>query len=296
MENEAPNTAVNPLQKYFRQPKIYLKLPSSGNFYPEGTLIKTENNEYPVYAMTARDEIMIKTPDALLNGEATVSVIQSCIPNIKNAWQIPTIDMDAILIAIRIATYGEMLDLDVIIPNTEIAKTYQADLRETLDRIIDGVYDSELVINDDLTIILAPLSYAVYSKSALSTLEQQRIFSAVNTRESVSDPERLNMFNQSFKKLTEITFAMISDTVVKIKLSDGTEVTNKDHIAEFLNNADKEIFKKISQHLEKQKQHFEVPPFKVAATEEEIANGAPETFNVPIVLDTSTFFVQGSSV
>ena len=31
------------------------------------------------------DEITFKTPDALLNGQATVDVIQSCIPNIKDA-------------------------------------------------------------------------------------------------------------------------------------------------------------------------------------------------------------------
>ena len=33
--------------------------------------------------MTAKDEMMFKTPDALLNGQATVDVIQSCIPAIN---------------------------------------------------------------------------------------------------------------------------------------------------------------------------------------------------------------------
>ena len=42
----------NPLQKYFRQPKIYLSLPSKGHWYPEGAIEMTENGELPVYAMT----------------------------------------------------------------------------------------------------------------------------------------------------------------------------------------------------------------------------------------------------
>ena len=42
---------------------------------------------------------MMKTPDALVNGETTVEVIQSCMPNIKDAWKIPVIDLDVILIA-----------------------------------------------------------------------------------------------------------------------------------------------------------------------------------------------------
>ena len=65
---------TNPLSKYFRQPKIYLRLPSKGKFYSPGSLVMTESGELPVYAMTAKDELLIKTPDALLNGEATVEV------------------------------------------------------------------------------------------------------------------------------------------------------------------------------------------------------------------------------
>ena len=94
----------NPLQKYFRQPKIYLSLPSKGHWYPEGAIEMTENGELPVYAMTAKDELAFKTPDALLNGQSVVDVVKSCLPNIKDPWLMPSIDVDAILIAIRIAT------------------------------------------------------------------------------------------------------------------------------------------------------------------------------------------------
>jgi len=66
----------NPLKKYFRQPKIYISLPSQGKFYPDGSIEMTENGELPVYSMTAKDEMIIKTPDALLNGSSTVEVIQ----------------------------------------------------------------------------------------------------------------------------------------------------------------------------------------------------------------------------
>ena len=66
---------TNPLTKYFRQPKIYLRLPSKGRYYPAGSLDMPDSGELPVYAMTAKDELMFKTPDALLNGESVVEVI-----------------------------------------------------------------------------------------------------------------------------------------------------------------------------------------------------------------------------
>ena len=53
-----------------------------------------ENRELPVYPMTAIDEITYRTPDALFNGQAVVNVIHSCVPNIKNAWEIPGTDLD----------------------------------------------------------------------------------------------------------------------------------------------------------------------------------------------------------
>jgi hypothetical protein len=60
----------NPLQQYFRQPAIYVQLPSQGKFYPAGTLNPSTTGEYPVYPMTAIDEITYRTPDALFNGQA----------------------------------------------------------------------------------------------------------------------------------------------------------------------------------------------------------------------------------
>ena len=95
------NSTVNPLSMFMRQPKIYIKLPSGGLFWPNGSLELSETGEYPVYSMTAKDELMLKVPDALMNGQAIVDVIQHCVPNVKNAWKIPTIDLDIILIAIR---------------------------------------------------------------------------------------------------------------------------------------------------------------------------------------------------
>ena len=137
-------TGPNPLHKYFRQPKIYINLPSNGNWYPEGAIEKTENNEYPVFAMTAKDELAFKTPDALLNGQSVVTVVQSCVPNIKDAWNMPTIDVDALLIAIRIATYGEKLEIKTKVPVAGTDRAFDLDLRMLLDKYQNVQYDSTM--------------------------------------------------------------------------------------------------------------------------------------------------------
>lgn len=280
--------AQNPLKKFFRQPKLYIRLPSSGNFYPPGSLEKTETGEYPIYAMTAKDEIAMKTPDALLNGQSTVDVLQSCVPNIKNAWLIPSIDVDALLVAIRLATYGDNIDVDVKIPNTDIEKTYTADLRLVLDKLLSAAFDPVVQVNDEITIHIRPLNYLEFTKNAIKTLEEQRIFNIV-TDDKMDDETKIQLFNKSFKKLTDITVNMVGQCIDKIVTSDS-EVSNPEFISEFLNNADKDFFVKIMKHLETQRTRFQFEPYKIITTEEEQAAGAPKEFELPLTLDAASFF------
>ena len=61
---------TNPLLKAYRSSSLYISLPSGGKFYKEKPKLSADG-ELAVYAMTARDELITKTPDALFNGEAT---------------------------------------------------------------------------------------------------------------------------------------------------------------------------------------------------------------------------------
>jgi hypothetical protein len=277
----------NPLSKYFRQPKIYLSLPSKGNYYPQGSLEVSETNEYPVFAMTAKDEMIIKTPDALLNGQATVDIIQSCIPAIKNGWAVPSLDIDAILIAIRIATYGEMMDITTKTPVTGEEKDFQVNLQLMLEQVSQGEFDG--VVNfQDLSINLRPLTYKEFTEINLKTFEEQRIFALIDD-DSIDDGEKLQRFTNSFAKLTDITFGSVERAITSIVVGDQ-EVTDRQHIAEFVSNADKSLFEAIQLHLTQQRNKFEIKPLVVDATEEEIAQGVPQSYEVPITFDSSNFF------
>jgi hypothetical protein len=107
----------NPLSKFFRQPSIYVRLPSGGKGWRPGSLNLPVNGEMPILPMTAIDELVYRTPDALFNGEAVTGVIQSCCPNIVDAWACPSIDLDALLVAIRIASYGHNMEIESTCPN-----------------------------------------------------------------------------------------------------------------------------------------------------------------------------------
>lgn len=285
-ENQVKQGA-NPLQKYFRQPKNYVRLPSRGKYYPAGALDLPVTGELPVYAMTAKDELTFKTPDALMNGQATVDVIQSCVPNIKNAWLMPSIDLDAVLIAIRIATYGESMDVSITVPNTTIKRDYSMDLRRALDDLMLGKFLDSLMIGA-MKVNLRPINYKEFTDGAVKTFEEQRIYNVVNDNK-IDDQTKLDMFHQSFRKLTDITIAMVSNSVVSIEV-DGATVTDPNHIREFIANADKNFYAAVMEHVTKQRESFSIKPIRVTSTPEDIKAGAPATFEVPVTFDQSNFF------
>lgn len=285
---EIERSGANPLQKYFRQPKIYIKLPSNGRWYPNGSLEVTDNMEFPVYAMTARDELMFKTPDALLNGQSTVDVIQSCVPNIKNGWDIPTLDIDTLLVAIRIATYGEKLELTSKIPNTKLERKFDLDLRVVLDKFQNVAFEDMITI-DDLTLTVRPQTYREFTKVATKTFEEQRIASVIQ-EDNMTEEQKLEIFNQAFQRLTSITVDMVMQGIVSIQTGEDV-VTDKLHIQQFIQNADKKFYSSVVESMESQKKKFTLEPITVDATEEEIKEGAPKQWEMPVSFDQSNFFV-----
>ncbi|MDB4783791.1 hypothetical protein OAG45_00940 [bacterium] len=279
----------NPLAKHLRQPKIYIKLPSNGEYWPGKSLEKTENGEYPVYAMTAKDEITFKTPDALLNGQATVDVIQSCLPNIKDAWQTPSIDIDTILIAIRRASYGEKMAMTASIPKTDITKDFELNLQTLFDNYMSKEFVHTFQI-DGFKVQIQPLNYKTITEGMIKAFEEQRIFAVIDDN-TIQNQEKLQKFQSSFSRLTELNVQTLIKSVVAIQ-PDGSDqaVVNPAHIKEFIENTDAKIFNQIKEHIESQKKQFEQQPLSVEATEEEIEAGADKTYSIPIVFDQGNFF------
>jgi len=290
MVNGVPMQQSNPLASFMRQPKIYIRLPSNGEYWPAGSINLSETGEYPVYSMTAKDELMLKVPDAVMSGQAVVDVIQHCIPNIKNAWHMPSIDLDVALIAIRLATYGEKMTTPISF-GEDIEMEYTVDLRNVMDSLATTItWDPVVQITDDLTVFVRPMTYKQISESALKTFETQKIMQVVNN-DKLEEAEKLRLFKESFSKLTDITLGMVQASIIRIDSSEGT-TDNPRFIAEFIENVDKEIFNKIQEHLDRLREINTIKPVTVNITDEMREKGfTGDTVEVPMVFDPATFFV-----
>lgn len=281
--------APNPLMGQMRQPKIYIRLPSNGEFWENGSLELSENGEYPVFSMTAQDELKLKIPDALMNGQAVVDVIQHCIPNIKNAWAVPNIDMDVLLIAIRIATYGEKMNVPIKL-GEELDYGYELDLRLVIDQLMSSIiWDPIVSVNENLVVHVRPITYKTMTQGALQTFETQKIIQVVSD-ESIPEEDKLRIFKESFAKLNKLTLGVITESIFNIESSTGG-TSDRRHIQEFMENVDKEVFDKVKGHIDVLREQNAIKPLKIKVTDEMRAIGITDNeIEIPLNFDPSNFF------
>jgi hypothetical protein len=279
------NKPSNPLSKHFRRPAIYFKLPSGGKFWPEGSLNLPVNGEIPVYPMTTADEVTLKTPDALMNGMGVVNVIQSCCPNIINAWKTPSIDVDAVLVAIRIASYGQSMTIGSKCPSCGEEHDYDIELSSILNQV--GTPDYSIPVEyDGLKIKLHPQEYFVVNKNNIVNFEEQRMLETINSE--LDEDVKAARLSESMKNLLDANNELMAKSTEYIEMEDGERVSDSAHIKEFYKNVESKVNKLIEGRLAQIAKEGALPPIKLQCSE------CQHQYEVPLEFDYARFFAQGS--
>lgn len=278
-------TPNNPLQQYFRQPSIYIRLPSSGKHYPEGALDMPPNGEVPVLPMTAVDEITYRTPDALFNGSAMVSVIQSCVPNIKNAWAIPAVDVDAILTGIRIASYGHSMSIDSTCPACKHESEYEVDLRTVMDQIRSPDY-SQSIRHGDLEFYFRPMNYKNLNDNNQTQFDQQKLIAMIPDAE-IPEMDKVSAISDALRKITVMTIDALCQSIAAVRTPQAL-VTEPEFIRELMQNCDRNVFNSVRDHIVNLKAQAELQPLNLTCPE------CKNQYQQTMTLDMTSFFEVAS--
>ena len=275
----------NPLRQYFRQPAIYIELPSQGKFYPQGALNMPQTNKLPVYPMTAIDEITYRTPDALFNGQATVNVIQSCVPDIKNAWSIPSMDVDTVLVSIRIASYGHEMGFSTQCPACQHVSDQSIDLRNVLDSMRPVDY-AKPITSGDMEIYFRPMSYQNMSDNNKLQYENQKMLQNIPDSTS-SDTDKMSALSKALQEVTAMTVKALAQSIAMVKTPTAM-VSEPEFIEELLKNCDRKLFNEIRDYIVTNKAQSEMQPIKLTCPE------CKHEYQQTVTLDMSSFFEPAS--
>jgi len=238
---------TNPLIQAYRKPNMYVTLPSGGRFYKDKPKLSADN-ELAVYAMTARDELITKTPDALFNGEATVSLIKSCCPDIADPNNMPVSDLLVILVGIRQASFGKDIDVDVKCPECEHTNQLTLDASAMLSNTKSTTADQECMIQDDIKVTCNP--YTLHDRTTLQVqqIKQQKMIASLADAK-LDDQARQELFGKTFVEIAELTVALITNSISSVN-ANGEVISDKEMIKEWLQSITKGDYDKIKNKVE----------------------------------------------
>ena len=269
----------NPLEQYFRQPKIYITLPSLGMYSQSGTFNGSSEN-MPVYSMTGMDEIIIKTPDALMSGESNIRIIESCCPSIRNARNLCSLDTNLIFAAIRIATYGNNLELTHTCPKCESINDYQLDLMRIIDFYNNKKYSNKIIVND-LVIKTQPITFQQSIEINIKNFEIQQQIIQTDKIENLEEKQKIvNRLWNEFATNQQKHYTLSIESVETPSIT----VSERGYIEEWLVNCDSIIVDKIKDYLVNLKTEWDIPRFPVECP------NCNHKIELNINLDYSNFF------
>lgn len=107
---------INPLMEFARVISCSIKIPSNGVWYDDNVIKFNNIGEVDIKPMLPKDELLMSNPETLITGETINQVIKSCCPTISDPSVLYYPDVNALLLGIHKATYGNDITVNGICP------------------------------------------------------------------------------------------------------------------------------------------------------------------------------------
>ncbi len=261
-------------------PGVYVTLPSKGRWY-SGNLELSADGEIEVFPLKAKDELRLKSPDALFNGEALIGVLENVVPGIPNITEMPLADQNVIMCGAYLATYGNDYTLSITCPKCQSVKEYGVDLSRMLTQSKD--YANEIIVSTS--------KYKFYLKP--TTLITRNIISmnqfATNIQQAQvdeqSDVDKIKALTEIFETTLAQNFELITKMIdYIIDKESGEKITDKNQIVEIADNLTKRSYDKLFDSASKMNEAGVDASIKIACTD------CSNEFESTVNLDPTSFF------
>ena len=249
----APEAApqANPLLVRAPQPGTFVKLPSQGQFYRNPP--RLVNGEIEVRPMTGDCEIQLQNPDGLLNDESIVYVIRDCVPGIADPEEVVIPDLDAMMLALHVATYGPVMDVELACAECGANTPMKRDLTAILAGIGE-IGDRPSVEVQGMKVLLRPHTLNSRRKISDFVMAAQRAAYLIGRKhedkekelsEGAGDPEQAIADIDSLREMrgevggfirdmSRKIFSSLGDIVAGVEISPGEVIADRGHIDEWL--------------------------------------------------------------
>lgn len=236
----------NPLLDEMRDagsiPSVEIALPTRGYFYPEGEVLDNTVNadELPVRSLSIIDETAFKDPMMLISGNAISKMINHITTGITDPGYLCEIDIQAILVACRIASYGNTLMVDHKCSSCNEQHTMDINLTDHIQNY--NPFTPEEFKEYDLflertgqTIRLRPIRYKDSVEMTISNIKtsfQFEQYENMNDQEALS-AEFIDIYNKQFEDTVNNNIHAVISSILYVETKSGKKVTDQNYIEEW---------------------------------------------------------------
>jgi hypothetical protein len=178
-----------------------------------------------------------------MNGQAVVDVIKSCAPTVGDPWNLSTVSLDAVLVAMKIAEQGSELEVSSTCPSCNEITGYDINLADSLRQISGRCYTEEELTIGELTFKFKPLKYRHSVEASQKNFEMNARLLQINNIED--HDEKKAKLQEEVTQFTKVTLEYTAKSIASINMGGDVEVTEEAYITEFLANIDKHTSEQI---------------------------------------------------
>ena len=297
---------------------ITVKLPTLGKFYDE-TIIDTSTNveDAPVGKFSVWDETNFSDPYKIISGEATKTFLKTVAPWIIEPMQMSRWDIEVIMAASRLASYGPKMPFEMrcanpdettttkVNPDTGEETSYNTpvcghrvmmdiDIREVIETyaFVESTDDWMVEIDTGQTLILQPPRYQDELAVSRLSLERGEMLADLGKEEEIerfSREQILEIKDIIVNKNMLSQFIFIQSCTKEVKLTTGNAVKDRTHIQEWLNTLNGKQLRTIIDKLEGLLSINE----KAGKFDFVCPNCEYKTDDIPVIGDSIHFFGNG---
>lgn len=285
----------NPIIKLFQNKTFHVTLPSKGRseYYPSGITLAADG-ELAIYPMTIQNELRLKSPDFLFSGDALIDVLATCTPTIANPQEIPSCDLDVIMLGIRHITYGNIAEISVDCTECKTNGVYEIKIDDLINSQLPVEENNKIILptNDEtikeIEVSLRPSSLANKIKEQIRQFKianAQQIFENDDQENTATDEQKKEIYTNLITELETSIVDIMVDNILKINIADKT-ITDKEIIKEWINTIETVSYHKLQNKIN------ELNTCNLDDTKTIQCGNCQTEFETPIILNPMNFFLH----
>lgn len=184
------------------------------------------------------------------------------------------------------ATNGNNMDISSQCPECKKESDYSIDLGQMLGSIVDETKNTEVEV-DGAVVYVRPYRLDSQMKGNIHKFHTARMERVLNN-ETMGHAEREQIFNEALATASALTVSIVTENIDKVVITKDDspiEVTNKDHILDWVKNMDTKTYNLISNHIKQLSQSSLNNTFSV------VCEHCQQKYNTELELDPVSFFI-----